>query len=551
MTNVKLLGFSALLGALVVALRLLPGEPIYTDEIGFLILFGRFFADHGKVISLLPQCEFFSAYPPFTWYGVLAIFGLVHDLWIDSYFTVKLFGALGGLVLVVSFCFVYTKLFLQKATLPLVLCDCIGPFLLGTYPLVSTLLRPESIIVAYLIWTSYFILTVRSSGGDRQGIFQLVRPIVHGCLHVSALMLHPVVLFFVPLAISAAWCSFRNLLQRGLCIAFILFGVWESTVYYFDRFSGVGCPEVEEAFRALTTPQESQIQSLLDFISYVPGRISSTLLVFEQMSPDWILLRDSHGGLEVAGVTRGPLTALFILVFLVGGVQLLLTSGKVFVEVARKHRIDRSSLVFCLLILGTTVSLCIRQTRVFYLAAMYVPLFFFLLGLSWRILPWGISHLARRVIRVIVILIVVFSLWILGSNPEVRLLGSHRQALGHLFSPPSKEFRSTIPRNELYEHCGFPLDTVPKHLVLSDSTYLYFRSSVEPFMVDYISGDNWAGDIKDLRAFLLFNGSSGVAVMCDELPATFSSIALRMGDLCCFGSGSLHVESPDATVHGD
>ncbi len=523
-----LITFTAiLLAGAILFVRFLPLDAIYTDEIGFLVLHGRYFADSGHVITLLPQCSPFASTPPLSWLPFLALHSIVHDYFVDSFDRLRILGGLGGAALSLCFTIFYSRLFLNNRSYAVVLSEAVFPILFGSLPLIISLFRPEALLALYFILNC--VLFLRPSPMSKGVVFSFSLVV----LHASAFALHPIALTFLPLSLMAYWGGAATIRVKAFFTVLVGLSAWETVKYYEAILSGQSCPAVKLLLKSMSVPLQNLLFNPIELLKAVFDSPGAILTFVEQVSPDWKLQLSSVGGY----VERGPLTWMAMIVAIIGFIQI----GFACLSLARnrdKLR-ERESLLFLVALGCVVVSLLGRSHRYFYGAALYLPIFFFLLGLSWKISPDGISNVARRWFCALLVCFSVASMIVYLGDSSIRRYGAHHQPFQNLFYNSERELGSKGEIPQLLATCGFGPVASLQHLMLSDVSYLSFRQSSQPFLRDYISGGYWSEDIPDLVTFLIERDSSGVVVACEELSDELRSHAIRVDGLCCLNRNAL------------
>ncbi len=525
---------STLVGTFAFAGAFWGRNTVYLDEIGYLLLYGRFFQENGHVISLYPQCSInFLSVPPFAFTPFLAGVSVLHDYVFTSLRAVHLVGAAIGGIVVAAFTYVFLAIHQSRNSL----CDIFPIFLwwvVGSYMLFVSLLRPEQMLA--LLIAAAFLLSIRTQQRVDAGkpSAELRNVLILITIFLIACAIHPKSVFFVPFFLVSISLSVRSRTARaGLVL--VLGMCFAGTIMFAINSPLKGCAAnsiFSKAIGQYVNPSQTFQLLLENPISTLTKAGASTLTVLTTLTPNYFnnLTLTPSGPLWTTKATL--LSSLIVAMFLMIVIALLLSLAHVLSS--WKRFTSPLGLMFVTLWLGLTSLTILYQKKFFYEDILYVPLLFLLLHIGKRLtLPGSAFNQLQQLVNVLLLGVALL------SSLQFRMLSNLSRDYGLTFMDSSlfvslqDDRDAERLRPQILESCfnNRPIRSLTR-IVLSEDTYLPFRETREPFMLSYVTGF-WAQDIQNLSHFLLEQQSDGVIVSCARMPAIFVPTSTAFGSVCC------------------
>lgn len=527
--------------------------PLYMDEILTKIVDARFFAEHGTLVTLTPQCGS-------SWVNPLPV-----SFYPGSIFVTLLYGRLGlvglkvsGILLALAWftgtgwvaCRTATRKTekVHRFAMVAALLGC------GVFPCVLVLARRESIMLLCLL--AYCVLPSAS----RRWATARFGPhaVAIAFIFTTSLFFfsHPKALFYLPFVLvsalaTAPWRRTRSAVAIVPCVIVI---AAQCVRFVAATVRCDGAPELTKMWAALTLdpgllardPAAFFATGLTNLVE-TPER-AWTGLMFRANTTGWVPLpRSTRLPLDL--LTLNSVTSAFFAAFLLGIPVLLLLA-------ARRHRTgtSRSNLALgASLALSVAANAFMLNDYAFYNSQLMLPA----MALVVALVGW--TRRGSIVPRPLAPIGLVVLLTIGGAN-FVAFLCYHGPVLVENATKPGAEVPGqalAIPIfgfgaekakiRALASRCGFNGDG-STHLVIDEMTYYAFHDLAQPINLMSISDAvNYSGQAlpgEKVVSLLRRMQSPGVIGRCNLFPTALHPRALSGGSYCCVGKAALETAPP-------
>ena len=518
--------------------------PVYTDEILWKALLGRYHADGGQelALSLIPSCRFYAKDVPW----LLLPYRL---------FSQTLYGNISGPLAVRSFGLALELIWLVLAWrlfAPVVrpqfgarttATGVLAFAMLGILPLLLEFGRPEQILLIGM--TICFVPLLKPASPE---IPRLAASLLYAALICFGsgflLTTHPRANFALPLILAFSQRILRRpwltLMSFGAILAF-------DTVAYSDWAARGSCPADPLVAFTIRRLNIGANHSLADFQSYFVALFGS----FDNSS-SWFLsaviqkskytssMVPPFAGAGWLGIGR-LLWAWLSYIFMVGSAAVVIAWWARW----REREMRMSLVALSAMWLFFAASLIARIDKNDYEAELIVPLVgmgsFGAVWVAWPGLQRLIgAHPMQRMARFGVLLTLFFAVL-----SQIGLLVNYTPYIFASWSNPGypegqrfsvANFGYDGLRGEIIaaaEKCGIRLQDNPRHLVLDELTYFTFQQSYQPFFMTLLDEHGWSWHHPDPTDTLLYFRSDGMIVGCQWVPSVYKSRAVADGKFCC------------------
>jgi hypothetical protein len=520
--------------------------PVYTDEIFWKMIHGRLGYDGFEVRSgtMVPSCGPDAFTPP----PLMLPFRLLDTLmyqWISEPLMVRLVGIGFFIVWVTG-----TWLLLQRLVPPLAdrwkIAGALVAFVtLGVMPFLMVISRPEQLLLIGITVLLVICMDERPSPRrtlSREAINAIV--LVFGCAMILAA--HQRAIFALPLMVLAA----LKLLNRRAVIAAAIFAIAVFAVTaYSDWTLRWACPGDASA-SSLFEMESIGLAAASGHLHHYFGQLMKMLL--HQPAHFFFLSEFGFLNHHMSNIIPGypwdwvgpPLTlavAAFLGAMSACGLVAFLV---VLFDTLRQHRVPIQALALGSVWALLFASLFARAWRSDYEEILVEPVLCLVSILSiWlardRIRDWFSAVYSRRITHS------AFSILLsLSIVSQVALIaGYSRYAVGSWLTPGYPKGQKWSVANFGYgqlksqitktaEACGIdPLHA--HHLVVDELTYFALRQTHQPFLMTYLDENLWGWGIRDIRALLTREKSSGMVVGCQWVPTALRAEVTVNGPFCC------------------
>lgn len=518
--------------------------PVYTDELLWKLLLGRYQADgnHELALTLIPSCRFYAKDVPWP----LLPFRLFNQVLygaIPGPLNIRLF----GLVLELSWFWLTWRLIVSVVRPALgswtAATGVLAFAMLGVLPLLLAFGRPEQILLIGM--TICFIPLLKPVTGPQPPLRASALHAVLICLMAGFLLTtHPRANFALPLI--AAFCQ-RVLRRPWLTIATLAVILSFDIVAYGDwaaRWNCPGDPTIAERFRSLNIAANhspADLENYLRALLHSFGNPSSWFLADIVQRPSYtanmIPPFKGFGWLLIGSL----LWAWLCYIFLIGTAALIIAWQTRWREVETRMSLIGLAAIW----LFFAASLIARIDKNDYEAELLLPLVgmgsFGAVWVAWPSLlrifggP-AIGRIARFGFVVTVSLAVVsqtgllinYAPYIYSSWTKPGYPKNQRFSVGNF---GYAELRSQILAAA--EKCGIELRRHPRHLVVDELTYFSFQQTYQPFFMTELDEHGWSSHHPDPTDTLRYFRSDGMIVGCQWIPTVYKSRATANGKFCC------------------
>lgn|GEM_PF-5700348 len=526
MNFLKLLPIVAGLGLYVLAAL----NPIYTDEVSYAMMLGRYNLEESKLLFLFPEClATFTRSLHFIFQPAAMFLGQIYQF-IDTPIRLRQFGVwvatLNILCLLVILFRCAGNNFRTSASI-LLLASC-----LGTFPFLFLIARPEGILFAS---ASFLVLLAVSRTQDFSR--SLYRELYHiaAVLWLASLLMftHPLAFGLLPLVITASWFALQRYWTRAVTLIALGYGYLEAWRFHSASYRCPDQPMIEQFFKGYSG--NTLLPTDSSFVPLFLEKFSNMVNVF----PYWaslMPLQEYPLGLVpgLSGVSILELRASMFLVALSCLMALLFLSFFTF-QAIRKLPTRRTPETVLGIVTLSSLLICsaiqpgkypYRTSLMVLLLLLAFCLFSADIGESW-------SDAWKRLSRWFAIVIVAqlsLLIWLYAPNFLERRapLRIPDQPLSYGLA-----LHSTLSKNisEALKRCQ--LD--PSHasrVVVDEMTYFTFQRSKQPILAFYLYSFFWGSSVE--RDQKLENWRvSAIFALCENLPEKLSRRTERVGKICC------------------
>ena len=518
--------------------------PIYADEVAFRIMRSTFFTEHGRLLTLMPQCGSDLGFPiVWSWFPAAIGFSLIFsDL---SPFGIRVAGLVTAIIWLASLTIVARILIPNKRHQLRWLSAMLATLGVGVLPLTLVLARSEQWLLLLL---TVFILFpfVSQKINEVRSRFGLVSLLVMFCVLVSfTLYAHPKALFFVPLICVSAYCSFYAksrfiFLMAGLFLFWTAFQTIDTTRLI------VACPDAP-VFAAYMASQTTKLSSFLQTPLATLWELCVNLAVAPILIGKHLLFQSGYQSAWLPPLPKADVGMLVRLVNfgIFSEIGLVIWGGLLLPPVALGMSIKRRNFgpVFMLLAalwVGVAAHLAIYKVWNFYGGALVLGLSVLLIVISAVLAQWtDLKCLVCEKIYIGFCLVFLVSACVLAVRvlPELfRVIGS--EPIGQKNQPLSvPAFGFSEQREKIRKfagECSLHADGAHR-LVVDDLTYFAFDNLREPLHVVYFYEGAFGADVKGVATIRMLERLNvhGIVAQCTFMPPLLMKQARKDGNLCC------------------
>lgn len=514
-------------------------SPVYTDEVLWKAIQGRYWQDGNQALSLtlFPSCGPYSYHVP----TVILPFRIFTS-WLYN-FSSPLFIRLFGVSLALLWLFITWVLFcnitinkIKKSTIAL----CLIAFAtLGVLPFLLTLSRPEQLLL--LCMTIFFVPLLKENSTQipttLKTFFYAISIIFLAAfmltIHPKAIFALPLIFLFIYRFIKHKWFSIASM------IAVTSFGA----ISFHDwslRWTCGGDPVFATALRGLNLGSNTNLSELKIYFSEFIKHISyanSWYIIFATPKPIYV------SSMLPAFYHHFPLVfgrMLRVLLTYTAGIAFLYFIYSFFKN--RRNvtlRVSYAAIGAIWLFYGVSV-----VTRIYkndYEATLIVPLLALaVVGSIWI----GYKTISsQRYIRSIKA--VFLSLLLLSVVSQIFSITNYIPYMITSWSSPGytqgqhysiSNFGYAKLRPVIIEaaaKCGIHTNDHLHHLVVDELTYFTFRESYQPFFMATLDDKGWGRHRPDPTQLLTNYNSAGMIVGCQWIPAALKAKAIQYDQFCC------------------
>ncbi len=523
--------------------------PVYTDEILWKALLGRYHADGNQEIalSMIPSCRFYAKDVPW----LLLPYRLFNQVLygnIPGPLSIRVFGfalELSWLVLTWRlFATVVRPQFSSWSAGTGVLAFA----MLGILPFLLEFGRPEQILMIGI--TILFVPLLKPAA---QGIPRLKTSLLHAVLIGlgAGLLLttHPRGNFALPLILA-----FSQRVLRRPWLTFATFGVilGFDSVAYADWAARWNCPSDPVIALTLRRLNLGANHSLADFQNYFAALYQSfensdswflaDIIQKPRYTSDMIPPFEGFGWLWIGRLVWAWLSY----VFLVGTAAVIVAWWTRW----REREVRMSLIALAAMWLFFAASLIARIDKNDYEAELVVPLVgigsFGAVWVAWpSLLRLVGADSVRRMARFGVLVTLCLAL-----ISQVGLLVNYAPYVVWSWTAPgyAKGQRASVG-NFGYEtlrpailaaaaKCGIRPENHPRHLVVDELTYFSFQQAYQPLFMITLDDHGWSRHHPDPTDTLKYYKSAGMIVGCQWIPSVYRTKAVADHGFCCMPSFS-------------
>ncbi len=518
--------------------------PVYTDEILWKFLLGRYRVDGNQEIALtlIPSCRFYAKDVPWLLLPYRLLYQAVYSN-LSGPLSIRLF----GFALEISWLVLTWRLFATVVRPQLssrtAATGVLAFSMLGILPFLLEFGRPEQILMIGM--TILFVPLLKPAEPQTPG---LTTSLLHAVVIVlgAGLLLttHPRANFALPLMLAF---SQRVLRRPWLTVVTFAVIIAFDTVAYGDWAARWNCPAdpvVARAFRRLNLGANHSLADLQTYFTALYQTFDnpaswflSDIVQKTKYTSNMIPPFAGDGWLVLGRLLWGWLTY----VFLVGSAAVVIAWWTRWRE--RETRMSLFALAAMWLFFA--VSVLARIDKNDYEAELILPLVgmgsFGAVWVAWpslrrligldssiRMARFGyLVTLALAVLSQAGLLVnytpYVFSSWTTPGYPK-----DQRVSVGN--------FGYDGLRAEIIaaaEKCGIRVQDHPRHLVLDELTYFTFQQVYQPFFMTELDEHGWSTHHPDPTDTLLYFRSDGMIVGCQWVPSVYKHRAVADGKFCC------------------
>lgn len=528
--------------------------PIYTDEIGALMLQDRYYLDQGKAIWLYAPCtaspppEHFSLFVP-----VRAVQSFVYGQVSNPIFVRWL--AIAKLLLWASLFLVIVRRVLAwrggrglRAAGALV----IASLMVAILPLILVLNRPEQAMLIGITLISLLSLFPPRWLTRKSWLYALIVPATLTCMLTE----HPKGIFFLPLFVASFWLLRMKSRYRALGACLTMAVAVLAVAHYSGSLDCDGDQVSRQRIQetSLLVNRAEIRRDPLTFLKRGFGNLFSTEYVVnvgfsDPYSNFWLPTSAEFPDIPLAGLNLE--IALFYYL-LIAFTLLSVARGIILLATRRLGPREKRILVIAVsLTAGLCALMFTENQKNFYASGLVIPAwvlaFFLSLGL-WRM------PRSRRDRLISLGLVAAAALCFVTQLAVFQRFGPSLQGSwskgGDIpeqdYSFSAVSFGAVKQEMEsFFQSCGLYPSAGLRHLVVDDMTYSTLRHSREPYHLMYLTR-YWGAGIPSLHKFLLERGSDGIGVRCRFLDTPRDRALLELADrggtnnsLCCIPRGRL------------
>lgn len=518
--------------------------PVYTDEILWKVLLGRYHADGNQefALTLIPSCRFYAKDVPW----LLLPYRLLYQLFygnIPGPLSIRILGFGLEIVWLVLAWRLFAAVIRPRFSAATAATGVLGFAMLGILPFLLEFGRPEQILLIGM--TICFVPLLRPAPAAIPPLAVTLARALAICLGAGVLLTtHPRANFALPLILAFSQRVLRRPWLTAASFATILgFDV----VAYGDWAARWVCPSddiVALTFRRLNLGAN---HTLADLRSYFAALYDS----FDN-SGSWFLA-DIIQKPKYTSNMIPPFTGfgwLWIGRLLWAWLSYIFLVGTAAVAVAwwarwREREMRMSLIALASLWLFFAASLVARIDKNDYEAELILPLLgmgaFGAVWVAWPgllrlIEPGSLRRMARFGYVVTLTfavlsqvgLIINYTPYVFWSWTKPGYPRDQRVSVGN--------FGYDSLRGQILaaaEKCGIHLADHPRHLVLDELTYFTFQQVYQPFFMTELDEHGWSTHHPDPSDTLLYFRSDGMIVGCQWVPSVYKHRAVASGKFCC------------------
>lgn len=511
-------------------------NPVYTDEIAYEYMLGRFFRDDGGQFFMWPECSSFHQAVPLMWQIPRSLVAALYHV-IPNLVALRLLG----------FCVALSNAYLLyrilSAFFPLVSGRAVSLFLLsltaGVFPFLAVMMRPEGFLVFFALAS---IAICQTLGSRRPAIAAVC--VLGGSLLASST--HPLGIAEVPLFVACLW-SLRSRTRFALPLIFSVALYAVASVPLHDRW--LRCDENPAVANFLQQYRGGpfSVDALPMILIDLPRRgIDMFHFIVNSLSPlpgymSGMVPRRVWGDVSYTLRIGIGLVLVWLLAFcwflvraLVGAVR----SGQL------RERITSFPGVVGLGALCSLLALLSMQPYLLpYRLSFIMPFLVLLVGLLgfssfYREHPTSCLQLNGRVARLAVassLVSLLAYLPLIAARVGQVTTDMQPYSTSHLTAAKPSSL------DEIATRCGLQQGARFRRLFVDEHTYWLFRDSQEPVFFTYTAYGGHPLPAKELWRRLVAAEADGLVIHCASVQRMLGESAdvRRVDDLCCLSKGEL------------
>ena len=529
------LGVSLLLGMFL---------PLYTDELATKIMQSRFFAEHGRLLTLFPQCESgFISDTPYSWYPAAVIYSFIYSQL--EPLGIRIAGVVTSLMsLVVLFYWISSKALISKDKI--LLCATVAAiFGLGVFPFVLVLARAEQWLVLLIVTYCLFPIISKRLLQHKNKLVEIASFIIFCILTSFFFYTHTKSIFFFPMIFISALYSFgsKHKLLFGLSLMFTVVCAIQTVQYARAAIRCDDAPILSKLLASqtidmskLTVSPLLVINDAINNLVSAPQQITRHLVFQSEYQSGWLPPEKTESFSDVVAIVN-----VVVVTILQGVIWLALLTPLILIFSGMQWaNVGKEKLLVCSIWIALVGHLAIYKVWNFYGGALVIPISVALLVISCaEIFQLSIRTRIGKSILLIVFVtsLLSFSLRFFNVMPDlIAIAHSSTNSLpGQPLSVSAFNFENTRARVRLLANeCGLQGDG-SKKLVVDDMTYFAFDDLQQPLHLVYLYEGGFGADIggDKLQKFLTKMGSDGIVAQCTYFPHLYLGHAIRDDNICC------------------
>lgn len=538
---------AVLAGMIVIWLAMMPiylHLPVYTDEIVWKVLQGRFVVDEMKVMTALaaPSCGDYVFDMPQPLLPFLALDSMLYfgasPMWIRVtgivIYSVWMVGCIGLIASVAHFKGLRTWLLLLL----------LAALTLGVAPFLVILNRPEKMLL--LVLTSMFAIALMASQSAERR-YGLWKDALLFTLGIWSLSIHPKALFFVPFGLVCFFAASNSRRTAVLASAgFLVVAAWA----YESWSARLDCPGDAHFAKMLTSRNAVEILKAGEFVTYLKHvwwEFHINPLSFTYLPPIFFKRSYTSNWLpHVDQLTALQITANLVLAISIALILVILGFCLMRYIQMRRWRAFASMefMLTIMLLLSLVATSALQIHKNDYDSSLAFPVMILaMMGAIAALLRADpglvLRPRFRRYSQFAILGVVagaVTSQMAVAERFAPHAFGDWSRP-GYLDGQPFSVSSATtsavnVDVIEAARACQIEPNEDAQRIVVDDLTYAAFASTSEPYFITYLVG-GWSRGIADLNSFLKDKGSDGMIVGCHYMPPQFRSVARQTGPYCC------------------
>lgn len=517
--------------------------PLYTDEVAWKMIQGRYLLDGGKTISTLPLCSTFVfdapvLLRPFRLFDAL-IYRQFHSPAVIRTYGVSLMAAW----MLVTWALL-TKGRSDKLARASIAVLIVSVSTLGIMPFLMVMSRPEQILLLGITLFAIPVVAIprpaqRSPAADAAAAFAVI--LFCGYFFTS----HPRAAFALPLTLVFIGYFFVRkpsaLIVGAAATLFCLVSVSD-----WSLRTQCDAPSLQPWFERDSIVYAASNGRLAEYLGYLRDRLfnhPAGFFYLTQLSdvrePTWNLLPPLQSAMAL--VSSRFVLVVFSAITALGGLAFVAVA----VRALRRRRVTLGELTVASLWLFYAASVVARATRSTYEASLIAPVVAMAaLGSLWigRDMLTGVLGApgARRARYAGFFLLIAASV-----TSQITLVANYLPYAAGSWARPGyvarqqhsisvlgyESLRPTIL--ETARMCGIAGASTTRHPIVDELTIFALQPVFQPFLATYIDKEDSRAGIGDYRAFLTKLGSGGMVVGCQWVPTQLRRHAVQNGAFCC------------------